>query len=408
MTTTTAAHVIGPDWADPPVPWTPEGVADPNPWFAKVLHGPPLVYDEHSDVWHLFRHADVHAYLLDDQRLSLAKRVERQPQAKRLLATDPPEHGELRSHFSRAYRPKRISGFEERIRSLSRSLVARALEAGTVDVAADIAEPLTRQVMGDLIGIPVADLDELSRRAIRNANGSMERAPDGSPVMVLWMGDDDRAKNREFNEYFADLIALRRREPADDLVSDLAAVPPDSFSGAFDIGALLDEQLGSGQNTTTHGLSTILALLDRHRDQLRRLRDDPALVPSTVEEALRICSPSQGRFRITTSEVELHGERVPAGAQLVAWLQAANLDPAVFDEPLRFDVGRTRNNHLTFGFGEHYCLGASLARMELRIFLEEWLRAVADYERTDDGPLEWLPMYMLRGLARFDVSLRAA
>lgn len=404
-----ATHLLGPDWTDPPVPWTPEGIADPNPWFLRMVEGPPLVYDERSDVWHVFRYDDVHAYLLDDEALSLAKRVERQPQSKRLLSSDPPEHAQLRSHFSRAYRPKRISGFEPRIRELARELIGAALERDSFDVAVDIAEPLTRQVMGDLIGIPVSDLDELSRRAIRNANGSMEQSADGEPVMVLWMGDDDKQKNREFNEYFHDLIELRRAEPQDDLVSDLAAVPPESFSGGFDIGALLDEQLGSGQNTTTHGLSTILALLDQNRDQLRQLRDDPGLVPATVEEALRICSPSQGRFRITATDLELHGDVIPEGSQLVAWLQAANLDPRVFDEPGRFDIGRPRtSSHFSFGFGEHYCLGASLARMELRVFLEEWIRMVGDYQRALDGPLDWMPMYMLRGLHRLVLSAEAA
>jgi cytochrome P450 family 142 subfamily A polypeptide 1 len=407
MTAAVDVARIGSDPDDPPVPWTLEGVADPNPWFLARLAGPPLAYDEHSDVWHLFRHDDVHNFLLDDERLSLAKRTERQPQSKRLLATDPPEHTELRSHFGRAYRPRRIAGFEAHIRALVRSLIAEAFERGTLDVAAHIAEPLTRQVMGDLIGIPIEDLDELSRRAIRNSNGSMETSPDGAPVMVLWMGDDDRERNREFNEYFHDLIELRRRQPKDDLVSDLAAVPPESFSGEFDIGALLDEQLGSGQNTTTHGLSTVLALLDRHPDAWRRLKDDPGLVSSTVEEALRMCSPSQGRFRITVEDVQLHGATVPAGSQLVAWLQAANLDAEVFDDPAIFDIGRPRNNHLTFGFGAHYCLGASLARMELRVFLEEWLAAVDSFERASDGPLEWLPMYMLRGLARLDLDVRA-
>lgn len=393
-------------------PWTPEGQQDPYPWFAEALAGPSVVYDDRADVWHIFHHEDVRSFLRDADVWSVAKRMERVPPEQRiirLLMSDPPGHSRLRQHFSHAYRPRRIAVMEARVREVAIELIEHALDAGTCDIVGDIAVPLTRTIIGELIGVPGEDLEDCARHAIKNPLGTVARDDDGEDHVVIWMGAGEPENNRHFNAYFRDLIEERRRAPRDDLISALAQMRLDDtgdLSGQLNIGALLDEQFGAGQNTTVHLLGTMLATFAEQPDQLRKVRHDRALVPLAVEEALRYCAPLQARPRISTTATVLAGNAIPEGAVALAWLQAANVDPREFDRPLTFDCTRTHNSHVSFGFGEHYCLGAALARIEIRVMLEEWLDRVREFHRVDEGtPLSWMPTYMLRGLNRLDLEV---
>jgi cytochrome P450 len=324
--------------------------------------------------------------------------------------SDPPGHSGLRQHFSRAYRPRRIAMLEERTRRLAAELIDRALAAGSCDVVADIAVPLTRTIVGELIGVPGEDLEECARLAIKNPLGTVEHEPDGEARVVIWMGAGEPENNRHFNEYFRELIEERRRAPRDDLVSALAEMrldETDDLSGHLNLGALLDEQFGAGQNTTVHAIGTLLATLAQRPDQLRLLRDARSLVPSVIEEGLRYHAPLQARPRIATRSTTIGGVVVPEGGVGLAWVQTANLDPREFTDPFTFDGRRAHNPHLSFGFGEHYCLGAALARIELRVVLEEWLDRVGDFGRREpDTGLSWMPTYMMRGLNRLDLELK--
>jgi len=339
---------------------------------------------------------------------STAKRMERVPPSQRiirLLTADPPAHTELRNHFSRAYRPRRIAAMEPRIRTRARALLDE-LAGSTFDIVADLAAPLTRAVIGDVIGVAGDDLEECSRRAIRDPLGTVHADDDGDAHIVLWMGAGESENNRHFNEYFRGLLADRRREPRDDLVSDLAqmALPDASGAGQLNLGALLDEQFGAGQNTTVHLLATLLAELAGRPDDLARMRREPSLIVSAIEEGLRCNAPLQARPRISTMPARIGDVDVPEGAVGLAWLQSANLDRTVFDAPQQFDIGRTHNPHLSFGFGEHYCLGAALARLQMRVVIEEWLATVQSYAPTVDEPPQWLPTFMMRGLVHFAVD----
>jgi cytochrome P450 len=392
-------------------PWTPTGLEDPYPWFAEALSGPSVVHDDRADVWHVLHYDDVRAFLRDATVWSVSKRMERVPPEQRiirLLMSDPPGHAKLREHFSRAYRPRRVAALEARVREVAAELIDRAVDRAQCDVVADIAVPLTRTIIGDLIGVPGEDLEECARHAIKNPLGSVTEDDDGEHRVVIWMGAGEPENNRHFNEYFRGLIEERRRSPRDDLVSALAQMhlAEDELAGQLNIGALLDEQFGAGQNTTVHVIGTMLALLAEHPDQLRKLRGDRALVPTTVEEALRYRAPLQARPRISTTATNLGGCSIPEGAVGLAWVQSANLDAREFHDPLTFDCSRAHNPHLSFGFGEHYCLGAALARIEIRVVLEEWLDRVGEFHRVDAGaPLSWMPTYMMRGLNCLDLSL---
>ena len=219
------------------------------------------------------------------------------------------------------------------------------------------------------------------------------------------MGAADEEDQRAVDEYFEELVARRRAKPCDDLVSNLAQIPETQGGDKLDIGALLNEQLGAGQNTSVHLIGNMISLLLSYPDQLARVREHPELIPSTVEESLRYVSPLQARPRVSTRPLELHGVQIPEGARGLGWIQAANLDPEVFPDPERFDIGRSPNRHIAFGHGEHFCLGAWLARMAARVVLEEWLASIQDCGHAGDGCLEIVPDFILRGPARLLVDV---
>ena len=222
---------------------------------------------------------------------------------------------------------------------------------------------------------------------------------------MLYMGAVDEDEQRAVREYFERLVARRRARPRDDLVSDLAQIPGIEGDGKLDIGALLNEQLGAGQNTSVHLIGNMISLLLEHPNQLARVRAHPELIPSAVDESLRYASPLQARPRVSARPLELHGAQIPEGARGLGWIQAANLDPDAFPHPERFDVARSPNHHISFGFGEHFCLGAWLARMTARVVLEEWIASIEDCALAEDGPLELVPDFILRGPARLLVDV---
>ena len=226
--------------------------------------------------------------------------------------------------------------------------------------------------------------------------------------MVLHAGGTATEEQRVLNEYFDELIARRRSEPRDDLVSDLAGIPAEQFGEKFDVGVLLNEQLAAGQGTTTHLIGNMIALFHEHPEQLAKVRADPKLVPSAIEEVLRYVSPLQARPRINTRPLEVDGIAIPEGALGLAWLQSANLDPDAFEDPGRFDVQRSPNHHIAFGYGEHFCIVAWHARMEARIALEEWLLSIERYRLADEGPQQWTQDFVVRGPSRLQVEVTAA
>ncbi len=261
-------------------------------------------------------------------------------------------------------------------------------------------------MISELIGVPE---DEQDRFKVSFAIlGHLKHADDPESRPALYMGAVDEDDQRVVDEYFEELIARRRAQPCDDLVSDLAQIPETQGGGKLDVGALLNEQLGAGQNTSVHLIGNMISLLLSHPDQLERVREHPELIRSTVEESLRYVSPLQARPRVSTRALELHGVRIPEGARGLGWIQAANLDPDVFPDPERFDIGRSPNHHIAFGYGEHFCLGAWLARMAARVVLEEWLASIQDCGHAGDGSLELVPDFILRGPARLLVDVTPA
>jgi cytochrome P450 family 130 len=281
---------------------------------------------------------------------------------------DPPLHGERRATLSRAFTPRRVVELEPRLRAIARSLVDQFAARGSCDLIGEFAALLPSRVMGELIGIPDELLEEC--RAITDSVMRIE-GPEGNVSPV------ERA-----DAVFAELIAERRREPRDDLVSALLAV------GSEGGDALSEEEilgfcyllLIGGNDTTTNLIGNGMEWLARRPDQRAQVVAEPGLLPQAIEEMLRREPPTQTSARQTTRDVELHGVVIPADTRVLLVWGAANLDEREFAEPETFDVHRAPERHLSLGHGAHFCMGAALARLEARVAFEELLACMPTFE----------------------------
>ena len=319
------------------------------------------------------------------------------------LFMDPPDHTRLRGLVQKAFTPKTVENLRPRIQELVNELMAPAVERGSMEVVEDLAYPLPVRVITEMLGVPLEDHDTFKGWS-RELAGALD--PD-------FATPDDVAQRREsaasaFVEYFKGLIAERRRAPRDDLLSALIA--------AEDEGNKLSEKellstlillLVAGHETTVNLIANGVLALCRHPDQLRRLREDPKLVRSCVEEVLRYDPPVQFTARVALEDMEFDGAVVEKGEQAVVLVAAANRDPEQFENPDVFDVGRQDNRHLSFGLGAHFCLGAPLARVEAQVALEALATRVDDLTLAVEQP-EYKTNIVLRGLASLPVTYHAS
>ena len=391
-----------------PPPWTPDGHLRSQEWFTTLHARAPIALDEPSGIWQFYGYEAVREFLFHPENWSTAKRLEALPpelRVVRLLTSDPPQHLNLRSHFASAYRPKRIADLGERVRTVCRELLDACLEKGEFDLIADFAKPLTVIMISEIIGIPKEDHGLMAPMTKSVFLGRVDRSGANSLAAGLYGGGAQEGYD-DILRYFNELIAKRRAQPQDDMISAVVQIPQDQMKDRLDLPALLFEQFGAGQNTTVHLIGSLLLMLDQHRDQYAKLRRDKALIASAVEETIRLHSPLQARPRVAMRDVEVDGAVIPAGSVGLGWLAGANIDAEKFDRALEFDIERTPNLHIGFGFGEHFCLGAHLARMEVRTAMDVWLEKVDDFERAEAGPPAWMDDFILHGVEQLRVRVK--
>lgn len=317
-----------------------------------------------------------------------------------MLFADPPDHTRLRRLVSRAFTPKRVESLRPAVKQMVARLVDTMLDTGHVDVMEILAFPLPVAVIGELVGVPAQDrpaFQPLIRAAVAALDPSADRA---SMVAAAAAMDQARA-------YFADLVDERRRRPHDDLLSGLIA--------SRDAGdALSDDEViatavllfSAGFETTTNLIGNGLLALLEHPDQLERWRSDPGLAHLAVEELLRWDSPVQLNMRTALEPADLAGEALAPGEPVIILQGAANRDPERFEDPEQLDLGRVDNTPLSFGWGIHHCLGASLARMEGEEVFNTLLARCPSIEPRFAEP-DWRTTLTLRGLATLPVEVTA-
>ncbi|MFB6937685.1 cytochrome P450 [Streptomyces chartreusis] len=396
-------------------PWDPAFLADPYPAYAELRARGRVHYYEPTDQWLVPHHADVSA-LLRERRLGrtyqhrfthedfgrTAPPPEHEPfhvlNDHGMLDLEPPDHTRIRRLVSKAFTPRTVEQLKPYVRRLAGELVAGLVEAGGGDLLTDVAEPLPVAVIAEMLGIPESDRGQL-RPWSADICGMYELNP--SPETA----EKAVRASVEFSDYLLELIAARRKEPGEDLISGLIA--------AHDEGDRLTEQemistavllLNAGHEATVNSTVNGWWALFRNPGQLSALRADHSLIPSAIEELMRYDTPLQLFERWVLDEIEIDGTTIPRGAEIAMLFGSANHDPEVFEAPAALDLTRKDNPHISFSAGIHYCIGAPLARIELAAsmsaLLEQapTLRAAADPDRK--------PNFVIRGLEGLRVELR--
>jgi cytochrome P450 family 142 subfamily A polypeptide 1 len=314
-----------------------------------------------------------------------------------MISMDDPDHQRRRSLVNRGFTPRRIARLEGTVAGLCRRIVDRVCEAGACDFVWDVAAPLPLMVIADLLGFDEEAHDDL----LRWSDDLLRATTLDPPPEVMERGMHAMLGFRELQ---LRVIAERRAAPRDDLISTLCTAEVDGHR--LDDESIVQETLLlliGGDETTRHVISGgLLALLD-YPDQLRALAAEPERLPVAAEELLRWVSPVKNMARTVTTDVELRGQRLREGDQVMLFYPSANRDEAVFAAPDVLDIGREPNPHLAFGFGPHFCLGASLARLELRVMFREVLGRMPDLELATSGPLPVRPSNFVSGLEAMPV-----
>jgi hypothetical protein len=391
-------------------PFLPDFIADPFPYYHRLREAEP-VHESPLGFWVLTRYEDCVAVLRDPrfgragfEAMLAAMYGGGEPDDRRLptsmLFRDPPDHTRLRALVSRAFTPRVVEGLRPRIQHIVDGILDRIAPARAMEVIGDLAYPLPVTVISEMLGVPARD-----QEAIKGWSTDIARSLDAiglpaGPELV----ERARAARRAVGEYFRGLMTERRRRPGSDLLSSLIAASDegDHLSEGEVISTCVLLYI-AGHETTVNLIGNGLFALLRHPDQLARLREDPALVASAVEELLRYDGPVQRTARITTTDVEIGGRAIPRGAMVVTLIGAANRDPAQFPDPDRLDVARADNRHIAFGFGIHFCLGAPLARLEGQIALGTLVRRLPRLALASDA-VEWRESQVLRGLRALPVT----
>ncbi len=365
----------------------------PYEQWAWMREHAPAYWDERNQVWGITRYEDVLAIEKDAKTFSSmrAPRPHGEP-LPMMISMDNPEHQRRRSLVNRGFTPKKVQAHERTIRAICRKLIDDVSAKGECDFVWDIAAPLPLLLIADMLGFEPDAYDDLLRWS-----DDMIRGTTGTPTPDVQLA----AMNAgiEFREYQLKVIADRRsRPPQDDLISTLVNAEIDGHK--LDDESIVSETLLiliGGDETSRHVITCGMLALLEFPEQRDLLVEQPELVETGVEELLRWVSPIKNMARTVTKPVELHGETLREGDQVMLFYPSANRDSRVFADPDLLDVRRNPNPHLAFGFGPHFCLGASLARLELKIMFEELLARLPDIRLASDEQLEFRASNFISG-----------
>lgn len=367
---------------------------DPIHW-----HEPTAVTPDGEGFWVVSRHADVQTVQRDAHTFSSATGggregggtgIKDEPQAGVMLnMTDDPQHHRLRSLVNRGFTPRAVAGLADELRRRTNALLD-ATGGEPFDAVHGFARELPSQAICIVLGVP-----EVDRGPLLDWLDAGIEAEGGAIV--------SRDTMRKIREYAKGLIAAKRADPDDAIMSQIVHAVGDDGQGLTDreLIAFFGLLFPAGADTTRNALSGAIKAFIDSPDQYQRLRDDPDLIPTAIEEIVRWTTPSVYKRRTATIDTGIAGVPIGVGDKVTFWEMSANRDDAVFTEPFRFDVGRDPNPHVGFGWGVHFCLGASLARLELQVALEALTARIARFERA--GPVSWTPNNRLFGLSSLPV-----
>ncbi|HET8888636.1 MAG TPA: cytochrome P450 [Candidatus Angelobacter sp.] len=389
----------------------PEVLANPYPLYHRLRTEAPVHWDPFLHAWVVTRYSDVVRVLHDfsADRTPSPEQLERMNlsaispiaavMVKQMLFLDAPAHTRLRSLASSAFTPARVRVLQSHIQQIADTLIdaAMAAQPGQMDIIAEFAEPLPAIVTAEMLGVPIRDHRQLKdwTAVFAEMLGNFQHNPDHVPKVLRAL--------EEMLEYFRERVRELRAHPREGLINSLltAEINGDRLTEEEVIANSIVTMVG-GQETTTNLIGNGLLALLRYPAEMQRLRDDPGLIPSAVEELLRYESPSQHTARLARADVELGGRKIRKRDAVIAVMGAANRDPERFPDPDRLDLARTDNRHLAFGWAAHFCFGAALARIEGQVSFSTILRRMPDLA-LQQAPLRWRTNLGLRGLVALPV-----
>jgi cytochrome P450 family 142 subfamily A polypeptide 1 len=366
--------------------------------YAWMRENAPVYWDDSAGLWGVTLYEDVMAVSKAPETFCSARGSRPDSNVPSMINMDDPEHKRRRNLVNRGFTPRQLAEHEPKIRRICTRLIDAVCERGECEFVREIAAPLPLIMIGDMLGMPPEDFETLLQ-------WSEEMLAATSSAITP---EKSEAAARSASAYFAyitEAIAQRRSSPTDDLLSVLV-------HAEIDGDRLSDEELQheslliliGGDETTRHVITEGALALIEHPAERRKLLDDPSRIPVAVEELLRWVSPITNMNRTATRDTELRGQRIREGDKLLLLYASANRDPRAFDSPDVFDVERRPNSHVAFGgYGTHHCLGASLARLELRIMFEELLRRMPDLELATSEPLPLRPSNFIVGVENMPV-----
>jgi cholest-4-en-3-one 26-monooxygenase len=377
---------------------------DPHSIFDEMRSSAPVHYDPVGAVWGIFKHADVLAVEKDAKTFS-SHRAPR-PHGQHLptmISMDDPEHQRRRSLVNRGFTPKRVAAHQPMMRQLCRQIINGVCERGSCDFVWDIAARLPLYVIAELMGYEPDLYDDLLRWSEEIMGPTSAEMV--TPEQIAKVLQSTNRAIEEFNQAQLGIIANRRQHPRDDVITTLCQAEIDGER--LDDESIVQEMLLiliGGDETTRHVLSGGMLELIRHADQREALRAGAADMAVAAEEMIRWNSPVQNMGRTATRDVTLRGQRIKEGDQLMLFYPSANRDEEVFEQPHEFDIGRNPNPHVAFGIGTHFCLGASLARLEVRMMMTEALRRLPGLELAAEEPLPRRASNFVSGLESMPVT----
>jgi cytochrome P450 len=377
---------------------------DPYPVYARLRAEVPVYHNAAHGFWALSRHADVLDAFKSPRVFSNSRGVSIDPSARRggaragmsFLAMDPPEHTRFRALVARGFTPRRVAALEPRIREIAIAHLDPLVGAGGFDVIADFAGKLPMDVISEMLGVPESDRAQLRTWAdllVHREEGAVDLPPEGVQAFV------------SIRSYFRERIAELRRRPGDDLLSALLGLDEDGFKPSDDdLLSFCNLMIVAGNETTTKLLGNALYWLWRNPGQRALVAGDLERIPRWVEETLRYDNSTQMLMRTTLEDVRVRGVTIPAGENVLLLVGSANRDPDVFAAADVYDIHRDTSAMLSFGRGTHFCMGASLARLEARVAFEEWWKRFPRYEVRPEG-IERVHSVNVRGFAALPVKV---
>jgi cytochrome P450 len=387
----------------------PEVLANPYPLYRRLREESPVHWDPYLHAWVVTRYEDVSLVLKkylaartpDPERLTALDMEELTPIAalmvRQMLFLDPPEHRRVRGLASAAFTPRRIEHLRGHIRQIAEDLVDAQVGAGQFDVMEAVANPLPAIVTAEMLGVPTADHELLKSwsQSFAEMLGNFQHNPGRARQVVKSV--------EEMVDYFRDAVVREATQPTEGLINALttAEIDGDRFTQEEVVANVIVTMVG-GQETTTNLIGNGLLTLLRRPEQLERLRAEPELMESAVEELLRFESPSQHTARLAPPGAVLGDNEIEEGTAVIAVMGAGNRDPERFPDPDEVKLDREDNRHLAFGWASHFCFGAPLARMEGQIAFETLLDRFDEIAPADDS-VSWRPNMGLRGLTELNV-----